>query len=119
MTPRKEIQHLCDLAKEVREKAQDLYAEGEREEALEAAAYAEGIERACVEIATLNDLPAHAVGVLLGLDLNEWRARFAPGLAAGRYPTTGSGEPVTPSSARGLPGKVGRSRSGKTAAAWL
>ncbi len=77
MTPQKQIKQLAELAKEVREHAQHQYSTGRQELAMEAVCYAEGIERAMVEIAVLNSIPMRDVEELRSFDLSECRARFA------------------------------------------
>jgi len=77
MTPQNEIKHLTELARIIRETAQDLCAGGNRDEAMDAVNYAEGIERALLEIAALNDVGADEVDELRSFDASERRSRFA------------------------------------------
>lgn len=78
MTPQKQIKRLAELAKDVREHAQNQYAAGNQGLAMQAVHYAEGIERAMVEIAALNSIEMHQMEELRSFDLDECRARFAP-----------------------------------------
>ena len=78
ITPQKQIKRLAELAKDVREHAQDQYAAGNQGLAMQAVYYAEGIERAMVEIAALNSIEMHQMEELRSFDLDECRARFAP-----------------------------------------
>jgi hypothetical protein len=85
-TPRMEIKQLFELAKDIRELAQSQYAEGKRDEALEAVSYAEGIERAIVEIAALHGIEPNEMEVLRSLELNDPRARFTSTPHMGQQP---------------------------------
>ncbi len=78
MTPQKQIKRLAEVAKDVREHAQDQYAAGNQGLAMQAVYYAEGIERAMVEIAALNSIEMHQMEELRSFNLDECRARFAP-----------------------------------------
>lgn len=69
-TAEQEIRHLYELSKQIREKAQQKYVEGFQDEAMEDACYAEGIERAILEIAALNQIAADEMDVLRILDQN-------------------------------------------------
>ncbi len=77
MTPQKQIKRLAELAKDVREHAQDQYAAGNQGLAMQAVYYAEGIEQAMVEIAALNCIEMREMEELRSFDLDECRARFA------------------------------------------
>jgi hypothetical protein len=70
-TPRKEITRLYELAKEVREKAQQTYVQGHQDEAMDRVHYAEGIERAIMEIAALNGVATSEMHELRALDQTE------------------------------------------------
>lgn len=76
MTSQQEIKHLCELARNIRRFAQNQYADGNRDDALDAVNYAEGLERAMLEIAALNDLETDEIDELRSFDADECRARF-------------------------------------------
>lgn len=70
-TPHQEIKRLYELSKEIRERAQLKYVRGRQDEAMDDARYAEGIERAILEIAALNRIATSEMDELRILDRNE------------------------------------------------